>query len=326
MTKISTDTTLLDFSLDAHNEAISIRNTLWENNHHVPSWVDVKDIGLDQFFTHHEIAKKYHTAFMEFLKSENIEINEYMFVEPSAGNGSFYNLLPKENRLGLDIMPLHKEVKKQDFLSWKPSNQKKKYIFIGNPPFGYRAWLALAFMNHAAQYADYIGFILPMSFQSDGKGSPKHRVKGMQLVHSEIISSDSFYNPDGKTRKVNAMWQIWKKGENIISEKQTCSEWVELFTVDQRKERLCGQDKMKEADFFLQRTYYNEQPKLVKSFNEVKYVCGYGLIIKKEKERITDILNHTDWSKYSNLATHNCRHISMYHIQKVLTDKGFIDV
>lgn len=323
---MATEINLLDFNLEAHNDAITIRNHLWENNSHVPSWVDVNDVGLDQFFTHHEIAKKYHAHFVRFLENENVNLNEYTFVEPSAGNGSFYNLLPKDNRLGLDIMPLHHEIIKQDFLSWKPNNKKKKYIFIGNPPFGYRAWLALAFMNHAAQFADYIGFILPMSFQSDGKGSPKHRVKGMQLVYSEIIQSDSFYNPDGKIRKVNAMWQIWKKGENIIREKQTCNQWVELFTVDQRKERLCGQSKMKEADFFLQRTYYNEQPSLVKSFSEVKYVCGYGLIIKKDKQKIIDLLNNTDWYQYSNLATHNCRHISMYHIQKVLTDKGYIDV
>jgi hypothetical protein len=223
-------------------------------------------------------------------------------------------------------LPLHKEVKKQDFLSWAPKDKKKKYIFIGNPPFGYRAWLALVFMNHAAQFADYVGFILPMAFQSDGKGSPKNRVKGMTLVHSEIIPADSFFNPDGKSRKVNALWQIWKKGEPVVAEKKTCSEWLDLFTVDMRKERLCGQEKINQADYFLQRTYYSEPPSLVRSFSEVKYVCGYGLIIKKEKDSIVDILSSTDWTEYSNLAAHNCRHISMYHIEKALTDRGIIDV
>jgi len=223
-------------------------------------------------------------------------------------------------------MPLSKDIIKQDFLSWKPTKDNKINVFVGNPPFGYRAWLALAFMNHAAQFADYIGFILPMSFQSDGKGSPKHRVCGMMLQHSEIIPVGSFYNPDGRTRKVNALWQIWKKGDNILPKKESCAQWLELFTVDMRKERLCGQEKMENADFFIQRTYFNEPPKLVKSFSKVKYVCGYGLIIKKEKEKVIKILRNVDWNKYSNLAAHNCRHISMYHIEKVLTDEGLINV
>ena len=34
---------------------------------------------------------------------------------------------------------------------------------------------------------------------------------------------------------------------------------------------------------------------------------------------------NTDWKKYSNLAMHNCRHISMEHIRKALINAGFID-
>lgn len=314
-------------SLKMTNEyhTIQYRNVLWSNNKTIPSWVNLEEVGLDQFFTHHTVAKKCYNSLIHFFQKEKIDINQYTFVEPSAGSGSFYNILP-DNKLGFDIMPLHEDIQKQDFLSWKPTNQDKKYIFIGNPPFGYRAWLALTFMNHAAQFADYIGFILPMAFQSDGRGSPKHRVEGMTLIHSEVIPSDSFFEPNGKIRKVNALWQIWGKGENIIPIKRTCNQWVDIFTVDQRKERLCGQEKMKQADFFLQRTYYKEPPSLVKSFAQVKYTCGYGFIIKKNKEAILHTLANTDWSHYSNLAAHNCRHISMYHIKQALIDKGFFDV
>ena len=38
-----------------------------------------------------------------------------------------------------------------------------------------------------------------------------------------------------------------------------------------------------------------------------------------------DILKKTDWKKYSNLAAHNCKHISMEHIRKAITDEGFVD-
>lgn len=318
-------TILITNLLDDKHEFIKYRNSFWSNNDYIPSWVNIEEVDLDQFFTQPNVAKNCYNSFLKVLKKDNVNIDDYIFVEPSAGSGSFYNLLPS-NKIGLDIMPLHNEVKKQDFLSWKPKDKDKKYLFIGNPPFGYRAWTALSFMNHAANFGDYIGFILPMAFQSEGKGSAKHRVKGMKLVHSEIIDSDSFYEPNGKIRKVNALWQIWKKGENIIPEKKTCNQWVDIFTVDLRKERLCGLEKMDKADFFLQRTYYKEPPTFVKSFSEVKYTCGYGFIIKKNKEEIIETLNSIDWEKYSNLAAHNCKHISMYHIEKALTERGFIDV
>jgi len=180
-------------------------------------------------------------------------------------------------------------------------------------------------MNHASRYADYIGFILPMAFQSEGKGSPKHRVRGMRLEAAKKLDYDSFYMPDNKICKINALWQIWKKGENEIAQQIDCGEYVDLFTVDERKERLCGQEKKKNADFFLQRTYYNEKPTLVKDFSEVKYVCGYGIIIKKEKEKVVNALQSVDWDNYSNLATHNCRHISMYHIKMALMDKAVVN-
>lgn len=307
-------------------KTIHERNKVWRKNPQIPSWVDIDNVNLDQFFTKTDVAEYCYNNFFEFLKNENVYLGNYKFIEPSIGDGSFYKLLPKNQRVGLDLMPIfHDEnVIKHDFLSWNP-NSKCKYITIGNPPFGYRAWLALEFMNHAAKFSDYIGMILPMSFQSDGKGSPKHRVKGMQLVHSEILPNNSFVTLNGKNIKINALWQIWKKGDNFIKKEKKCDDWIDIFTVDLRKERLCGKEKMADADYFLQRTFYHEPPSLVIDFNDVKYTCGYGLIIKKDKEKIVNILQQADWYKYCNLAAHNCRHISMYHIKRVLTDNGYVN-
>jgi hypothetical protein len=306
--------------------AIHDRNREWEGHDAIPKWVDLSSVGLDQFFTNPRVADYCYKSLISFLNKKKVNHDAYTFIEPSAGIGSFYELLPTDRRVGLDIMPMHEEVKKQDFLTWEPEKKSsKKLIFIGNPPFGYRAWLALAFVNHAAKFADYVGFILPMAFQSEGKGSAKHRVNGMRLVHSEIIPADSFFNPDGTPFKVNALWQIWEKGENTKPQKKTCKGWIDLFTVDMRKERLCGHERMDEADFFIQRTFFSSPPTLVRSFSEVKYVCGYGIVIKRDREKVIRTLLETDWRLYSNLAAHNCRHISMYHIIKALTDKGISD-
>ena len=306
------------------NEIISERNLSWKNNKEIPAWVDIESVGLDQFYTYKNVAKTLFDELKTYINNDGIDIKDCVFIEPSTGEGAFYDLLPIDNRIGIDIFPMCDGVIKQDFLSWTLPEQfsNKKIVFIGNPPFGYRAWLALVFMNHAAKYADYIGFILPMAFQSEGKGSPKHRVKGMKLEYYRGLENNCFYLPNGKLCKINALWQIWKKGENEIIKLNKCSDFIELFTVDERKERLCGQEKMKIADYFLQRTFYSVPPKLVKNFSQVKYVCGYGLIIKKERAKVVSILQNTDWNKYSNLAAHNCRHISMYHIEKALIEGG----
>lgn len=306
--------------------ATQIRDVAWQNTPLIPSWVKGREVSLDQHNTPESVSKYCWSSFQKICKKEKVNTDEYTFIEPSAGTGSFYNLMPFDRKIGIDIEKFRNRPHyvQSDFLTWEPK-KNKKYIAIGNPPFGYRGWLALSFMNRAAEYCDYVGFILPMSFQSDGKGSPKHRVKGMKLIHHEILPTNLFIQSDGNKTSVNTLWQVWKKGEGKgVPDLSACDDFIELFTVDQRKERLCGAEKMKDCEIFLQRTFYTDPPSLVKDFSEVKYSCGYGINIKKDKRRIKSILNKADWVKYSNLATHNCRHISMYHIKQLLLDNNLI--
>lgn len=308
------------------DEALALhqRNQSWQESPYVPTWVDPEEVGLDRFFTRPHVARRCLDSLLDWMERDGARVSSYNFVEPAAGTGAFYDLLPVNRRTGIDILPIREEYERADFLSWWPTNGGQ-LAAIGNPPFGYRAWLALAFMNHAAKFADYVGMILPMAFQSDGKGSPKFRVRGLRLVHTSHLPQDAFVDLNGRRAKVNALWQVWQRGVNNVQPPATCGQWLDLFTVDNRKERLCGQRRMKDADYFLQRTFYSEAPRLVQDFANVRYVCGYGLVIKKAKRKIVALLNNTDWRAYSNLAAHNCRHISMYHIRKALTDAGFRD-
>ena len=301
------------------------RNRSWGANPDIPAWVDIETVGLDQFFTRTHIAEQCHESLLWWMARDGARPEDYAFIEPGAGAGAFYDLLPPTRRIGIDILPLRADILRADFLAWRPSANGQRHVMIGNPPFGYRAWLALAFMNHAARFADYVGMILPMAFQSDGKGSPKHRVEGLRLMHSEILPPDSFTDARGRMVKINALWQVWQRGVNNNPRRGGCDSWLDLFTVDMRRERLCGQARLHEADYFLQRTFYDRPPSLVTRFEDVRYVCGYGLVIKQDKGRIVELLKRTDWRAYSNPAAHNCRHISMYHIRRVLTDAGFVD-
>lgn len=307
-------------------EAQEIRNKSWAKIPHIPNWVNVHNVGLDQFFTRNHIARACWMSLSSYMADDGADLSHYKFVEPSAGFGAFYDLLPDQRRVGIDVVQYRSEFIQSDFLSWSPKKNGYTYACIGNPPFGYRAWLALAFLNHAALFSDYVGFILPMGFQSRGKSNVQDRVKGLRLAHCSLLPPDSFVGADGKSAKVNALWQIWtRKGADEKPEVATCNQYLDLFTVDMRKERLCGQTRLTEADFFLQRTFYSEPPELVTSFDQVKYVCGYGIVIKKNKAGVLEALRETDWREYSNLASHNCRHISMCHIRAALTDKGFKD-
>ena len=313
---------VLDFSRES---AFAFRNRQWRDHPLIPHWVDVADVGLEQFYTRPQVAAACHADLTERMAEDHAPMDAYTFIEPSAGEGAFYDLLPEGRRIGLDVAPSRPEFELADFLSWTPP-EGGRYAIVGNPPFGYRAWLALAFVNHAARFADYVGMVLPMAFQSDGKGSPKHRVSGLRLLHSALLPPDCFIDGDGRAMKINALWQVWQRGVNNHKAAETCDEWIDLFTVDQRKERLCGHERIHEADWFLQRTFYGAAvPKPVRDFSEVRYVCGYGIVIHKAHDEVEAVLHETDWRQYSNLAAHNCRHISMGHIRSALTDKGFVD-
>lgn len=310
----------------AIERAIQKRNNCWVKVD-IPKWVNVENVSLDQYYTNVDVARKYYQQAIMYLNSKGIDEKNCFFVEPSAGDGSFFDLLPEDRRIGLDICPSHHSVIEQDFLTWIPQIPKDKTIvYIGNPPFGYRGWLALQFMNKAAQNADFVFFILPMSFQSIGKGSPRKRVEGLALKSYETIPIDSFHTAEGSMEKINSLWTVWEKGSNVFPEEPDLSEYLDLFTVDLRAERLCGIDKMKSANFFLQRTFYKDQPNIVYSFSDVRYVCGYGFLIHKKEAVVKQILSSIDWTKYSNLAAHNCHHISMCHIKQALYDGGLCNV
>ena len=312
-------------SLADIKKARRVRNVAWSRSALIPSWVEPEVVDLDRFFTHPTVAHECHAWLLEAMADDHADATRYKFVDPSAGEGVFYDLLPDERRVGIEIVPGRFDFECCDYLTWRPPANGYRYAIVGNPPFGYRAWLALAFVNHSALFADYIGFILPMAFQSDGKGSPKFRVSGAELIQSKPLPSGSFVTDTGQPVQINALWQIWRRGVNNRKPVATCDQWIDLFTVDMRKERLCGQQRLHEASWFLQRTFYAEPPSLVLNFSKVRYVCGYGIVIKKDSEAITECLNGIDWREYSNLAAHNCRHISMYHIRQALTDNGFTD-
>lgn len=158
---------------------------------------------IDQYYTKPEIAKSCY----DFL-CKNISINEYeIFLEPCAGAGSFFNLFPKDKRVGIDIDPKCDNVLKQDFLSFKYESNKK-FITISNPPFGKNSSLAKKFFNYAAKFSNVIAFIVPKTFK---KVSTQNQLDLNLYLKYELDLPDNSFIFNNKEYSVPTIFQIWVK-------------------------------------------------------------------------------------------------------------------
>lgn len=287
----------------------------------LPHYAVNRALPEDTFFTERAVAKHCYRSFRE--AAADLDLRRHTFVEPSAGEGCFFDLLPARRRIGIDIRPRRDDIRQADFLTWYP-DRKGKYIVIGNPPFGVRGAYALAFINRAFLFADLVAFILPMSFLSNGKGVNMKRVSNAHLIHSEKLHADSFYLPEnGKKVSVKSVFQVWKKGpgKGIFAD-YDISDYATLYTVCSAPSRRCGMDKIGKYDCYIASTYYKEVG-IVKSFEEVNYGSGYGLIIHKNKAKVLQALRRADWNKYASDATNHCKHIRMHSIRQCLGEAGF---
>lgn len=167
-----------------------------------------RDRELDQFYTRPDVAAACMAHVMKITGGK-----ASTWLEPSAGTGSFLDLLPQP-RIGLDLDHTgHPEVKGGiNFLKWQDGTAlQKPVVTVGNPPFGRNASLALKFVKHAMIFSEFVCMILPRTFE---KEAMKLKVDDtFELVHSEVLEPFSFIH-EGKPYDVPCCFQIWRKTEN----------------------------------------------------------------------------------------------------------------
>lgn len=272
---------------------------------------------MDQFFTPTYISKQLIKETISFIeKNWEINLKKYDLIEPSAGDGSFYFNFPKNkfNKIiGLDIDPKNKKILKNDWLEYKPHN--KNNIVIGNPPFGLRGQLALQFINHAAKFCDFICFVLPPLFNSNGKGSPMLRInKNFYLAKEININENNFLYPNGKKVKINGIYQIWTKkfSQNIfpILPPKKVSEWIKVYSLSngdspssKRNVKMIGK-----CDFYLPSTSF-KKIHLETKFQNLPHKRGYGIVILKNKSKIQKIIKNIEWDKISFRSTNSANNL-----------------
>lgn len=142
-------------------------------------------IPYDQYYTKSEVAK--------YCVELVTDIDSYdAIIEPSAGNGTFLDCLPKYE--AYDIFPEHKNVIKQDFLLLD-KHYSGKILFIGNPPFGKRYSLAKAFIKKCTMLDAYtIAFILPDTFKKKTNQEYNIFPKQYHLKTVADLPKNSFFN------------------------------------------------------------------------------------------------------------------------------------
>ena len=291
----------------------------------------------NEFFTKKEISKYCFDTFLKFLKTHGVNKDKYTFIEPSCGDLSFYDLMPSNARIGVDLEYKNDEILCRNFLDFTPKFGLEKYIVLGNPPFGLRGNLALRFLNHAAKFADFVAFILPPLFDSDGKGSPKKRVRGLKPVHSEKLPLDSFVYPDGRDVEVATLFQIWTKDEiyknlNIKTDiDDTCKEYIKIYSLSDGGTPSSTRNKnmLYKCDLYLPSTCFssknNPQMKLYYDFESLPHRRGYGIVILKEKDRVLKEFRAIDWEAESFLGTNSSLNLRTSLIEKALIKRGIFD-
>ena len=214
------------------NEKLSkltnIENKQIETDVVLNSTKNVRDEGLDKFYTKPEIVDKCLEILSKYVKIEEFNL----IIEPSAGNGSFLFKIQSCVKtqsvqvIGIDILPEHSSIIKQDYLTYSP-NTENNILVIGNPPFGKVSSLAVKFFNHSAKFADTIAFIIPRTFR---KTSIQNRLdNNFHLICDEDIPvKPCSFEP---CMSVKCCFQIWKKQKikrTIVKLDTSHKDWIFL--------------------------------------------------------------------------------------------------
>ena len=277
----------------------------------------------DMFYTDKIEAKRLIRKSIKIIKKyiNESELNNYTWIEPSAGSGSFYDEIPYKKKIGLDLFPTSEKIIKQDFLTWKPNS--KKNIIIGNPPFGLRGNLALDFIKYGSDFSDFICFILPPLFNSDGKGSPMTRIpNNLKLIYEESLEGSTFTFPDGEKIIINSIFQIWTK----ISGVKDIRKEIQLpFTENDIKIISLSNGKTSSSrrnvkyigkcNFYIPSTTFSKM-NLYYQFNDLPHSRGYGIITKNNK--IIKSIKKIKWNHWSFKSTNGANNIRISYIKNAI--------
>jgi predicted RNA methylase len=263
-----------------------------------------REIDLEQYFTQPTLADRLLKKTIDVL---NLDIKKDIFIEPSAGDGSFSDKIIElgiENHKFYDIEPMKEGIIKQDFFLL--SEEFKDSVFIGNPPFGYKGKLAVQFINHSFKLgAKYVAFILPITFSR--YSAQRNINKNAALIYEEELMEESIYKNIKKKKDydIKTIFQIWelnstKENKRAVKLRTKHPDFsVHMYNLD--KERKSIKWFNEPWDFCIYRQGYYDYslrffPKDFKNLDLEKYQY---MIFKANNKKVLKRLLKMDYTKLS---------------------------
>ena len=166
-----------------------------------------RENALDKYYTKRSVARQ--------CLNELGDLSQYdLVIEPSAGDGAFYDLIEHENKVGIDIDPRHEDIVEDDWMRYCVSCEFERVLVVGNPPFGLYHKLSSAFIAHAMWFGNVqtVAFILPNVYN-------KHTRQKILPLHWRIksitdLGRDAFV-VDGRDYHVPASFFVFDKSEGL---------------------------------------------------------------------------------------------------------------
>lgn len=170
-------------------------------------------VSKDQYYTNPILAQQCIDIFIDTVQPDIEDI----MIEPSAGNGSFSDILKEDwNLYSYDIEPKKEYIMELDFLKLDVRMFEGKRVHcIGNPPFGKNGSLAKQFIKKCCKFSQSVSFILPKSF----KKPSCYRV--FPLNFHKIFEGDcpsKSFVVNGKEYDAQCVFQIWIKKDEVREE------------------------------------------------------------------------------------------------------------
>ncbi len=269
-----------------------------DNNNDTKNLKKVREEGLDKFYTVPNYAKKCIDTVFTIRNKEQFDL----IIEPSAGNGSFFNQLDFEDKVGIDISPENENIIEMDFFDYEPPINKRNLLVIGNPPFGKISSIAIKFFNHSAKWTNIIAFIIPKTFRRPSVQNKLNR--DFHLIYDEDVPD----KPCCFTPKmmVKCCFQIWEKRDvqrAFIDLPTKHNDWE--FLSYGPKDNNGQPTPPNNADFAI-RAYGGKIGEIKKiGLNMLRPKSWHWIKSNIDEKQLISILNQLDYSISLNTARQN---------------------
>lgn len=142
---------------------------------------------------------------IDILKDHGWINNSTVTLEPCAGAGSLAVWCPG-NVIAKDIIDYGFPVILSDYLTSEPTRVD---LVFTNPPYGKCASLAKQFFNRATLDSDRVAMVLPATFRKISCVDSLNQ--WFHPVVDEDLPDQHFILPDGSTRLVKTVFQMWER-------------------------------------------------------------------------------------------------------------------